>query len=89
MKKIAEWIQRIQTLGSKILRESSLLNCSDGAREEILNLSDSLRNICLVQGLASDRIQTIFRSGNYRNFDEIAETALVEYSKISSNKKDR
>jgi len=29
--KIAEWIQRIQTLGSQF-RDSVLLNCSDGAR---------------------------------------------------------
>jgi hypothetical protein len=74
--KIAEWIQRIQTLGSQF-RESALLNFSDGAREGILQLSDRLRNICFVQGLASDRIQTIVRSRNYCNFDEIVETALV------------
>jgi hypothetical protein len=81
--KTADWIQRIQTLGSQF-RESALLNCSDGAREGILDLSDRLRNICFVQGLASDRIQTIVRSRNYRNFDEIAETALVEESAITS-----
>jgi hypothetical protein len=46
-----------------------------------LDLSDRLRNICFVQGLGSDRIQTIVRS---RNFDEIAETALVEESAITS-----
>ena len=44
--KIAEWIQRIQTLGSQF-RQSALLNCSDVARECILDLSDRLRNICL------------------------------------------
>src|SRR5215469_16755284 len=81
--KIAEWIQRIQTLGSHF-RESALLDCSNGAREGILDLADRLRNICFVQGLASDRIQTIVRSRNYRNFDEIAETALVEESAITS-----
>jgi hypothetical protein len=75
--KIADWIQKIQTLGSQF-REAALLNCSDGAREGILDLSDRLRNICVVQGLVSDRIQTIVRSRKYRNFDEIAETALVE-----------
>ena len=47
-------------------------------------MSDRLRNICFVQGLASDRIQTIVRSRNYCNFDEIAETALVEESAIIS-----
>ena len=51
VEKIAEWIQRIQALGSQF-RESALLNCSDGARESILDLSDRLRNICFVQGLA-------------------------------------
>ena len=37
-----------------------------------------------MQGLTSDHIQTIVRSRNYRNFDEIAETALVEESAIAS-----
>ena len=81
--KVAEWIQRIQLLESQF-REAALLNCSEGAREGILDLSDRLRNICFVQGLGSDRIQTIVRSRNYRNFDEIAETALVEESAITS-----
>lgn len=53
-----------------------------------MDLSDRLRNICFVQGLASDHIQIIVRSRNYRNFDEIAETALVEESAITS-KQDR
>jgi len=64
--------------------ESALLKCIDGVREGILDLSDRLRNICFVQGLASDRIQTIVRSRNYCNFDEITETALVEESTITS-----
>ena len=81
--RITDWIQRIQTLGSQF-RESALLNCSEGAREGILDLADRLRNICFVQGLTSDRIQTIVRSRNFQNFDEIAETALVEESAIAS-----
>ena len=80
--KIAAWIQRIQTLGSQFC-EFALLNCSDGAQEGILDLSYRLRNI-FVQGLASDHIQTIVWSRNYRNFDEITETALVEESAITS-----
>ena len=32
----------------------------------------------------SDRIQTIVRSRNFLNFDEIAETALVEESAVAS-----
>jgi hypothetical protein len=81
--RVTDWIQRVQTLGSQF-REAALLNCSDGAREGILDLSDRLRNICFVQGLASDRIQTIVRSRNFQNFDEIAETALVEESALAS-----
>jgi hypothetical protein len=49
-----------------------------------LDLSDRLRNIYFIQGLACDRIQTIVRSRNYQNFDEIPETALVEESAIAS-----
>jgi hypothetical protein len=37
-----------------------------------------------VQGLYSDRIQTIVRSRNHDNFDKIAETALEEESAIIS-----
>jgi hypothetical protein len=80
---VADWVHRIQALGSRFC-ETALLNCSEGAREGILDLSDRLRNICFVQGFASDRIQTIVRSRNFQNFDEIAETALVEESAISS-----
>lgn len=81
--KVAEWIQRIQLLGSQF-REAALLDSREEAREGILDLSDRLRNIFFVQGLTSGRIQTIVRSRNYRNFDEIAETALVEESAIAS-----
>lgn len=80
---VTDWIQRIQTLGSQF-REAALLNCRDSAREGILDLADRLRNICFVQGLASDRIQTIVRSRNYQTFDDIAETALSEESAIAS-----
>ena len=41
-----------------------------------------------MQDLASDGIRKIVRSRNYRNFDEIAKTALVEESAITS-KQDR
>jgi len=50
----------------------------------IVALADKLRNICFVQGIFSDRIQTIVRSRNGRTFDEIAETALEEESAIFS-----
>lgn len=85
--RVTDWVQKIQTLGSQF-REAALLHCSEGAREGILDLSDRLRNICFVQGLVSDRIQTTVRSRNYQSFDEIAETALVEESAIAS-KQDR
>jgi hypothetical protein len=74
---VTDWIHKIQNLGSQF-REAALLNCNDGAREGILDLADQLRNICFIQGLASDRIQTTVRRHNYQNFDEIAETALAE-----------
>jgi hypothetical protein len=73
--RVTDWIQRVQTLGSQF-REAPLLNCSYGAREG--RPVYRLRNIYFVQGLASDRIQNIVRSRNYQNFDEIAETVLVE-----------
>jgi hypothetical protein len=84
---VTDWIQRIQKLGSQF-REAALLNCSEEAREGILDLSDRLRNICFIQGLASNRIQTIVQSRNYQHFDEVAEMALVEESAITS-KQDR
>lgn len=74
---MTDWIQKIQTLGSQF-REAALLNCSNGAREGILDLSDRVRNICFIQGLASNRIQAIVQSQNYKNFDIMAEAALVE-----------
>jgi hypothetical protein len=80
---VSEGIQKIQMLGSKF-RESALSNCNDDERAGILNLSDRLRNICFTQGLYSDRIQTIVRSRNQDNFDDIAETALEEESEIVS-----
>lgn len=46
----------------------------------IVALTDRLRNICFVQGIFSDRTQTIFRDRNGELFDEIAETALKEES---------
>lgn len=84
---MTDWIHKIQTLGSR-LREAALLNCSEGARDGILDLSDHLRNICFIQGPASGLIQTIVRSRNYQHSDEIAETAIVAESAIAS-KQDR
>ena len=58
-------------------------DCEQDKRAGILTLADRLRNI-FVQGLYSDRIQTIVRSRNYSSFDDIAETALEEESAIFS-----
>jgi hypothetical protein len=80
---VSEWIQRVQKLGSKF-REAALQDCEQEERAGILTLADKLRNICFIQGLYSDRIQTIVRSRNHANFDEIAETALEEESAIVS-----
>jgi hypothetical protein len=43
IEKVSEWIQKIQTLGPEF-REAALLNCTEGATEGILDLSDKLRN---------------------------------------------
>jgi hypothetical protein len=80
---ISGWIQRVQALGSEF-REAALKDCTQAERAGILTLSDRLRNICFTQGLHSDRIQTIVRSRNQDDFDEIAETALEEESAIFS-----
>ena len=63
--RVTDWIHKIQTLGAQF-REAALLNCNEGAREGILDLADGLCSICFIQGLASDRIQTIVRSCNYQ-----------------------
>ena len=80
---ISEWIQNIQRLSSKF-REAALQDCEDDERIGIVALADKLRNICFVQGISSDRVQTIVRSRNASTFDEIAETALEEESAIFS-----
>jgi hypothetical protein len=80
---VSDWIQRVQKLGSKF-REAALQDCEPEERAGVLTLTDKLRNICFIQGLYSDRIQTIVRSKHHANFDEIAETALEEESAIVS-----
>jgi len=82
---VSEWIQRVQKLGSKF-REAALQDCEQDERAGILTLADKLRSICFVQGLYSDRIQTIVSSRNHTSFHEIAETALEEASAIFSKK---
>ena len=59
--RVAVWIHKFQNMGSQF-REVALVNCRGGAREVILDLYDRLGNICFIQALASDRIQTIVRS---------------------------
>ena len=63
------------------------MDCSMEERAGLLTLADRLRNICFVQGLYSNRIQTIVRSRNNDNFDEIAETAQEEESVISKQER--
>jgi hypothetical protein len=77
---VSEWIQNIQRLSSKF-GEAALQDCEDDERIGIVALADKLRNICFVQGVSSDRIQTIVRSRNGNTFDE---TALEEESAIFS-----
>jgi hypothetical protein len=73
----------VQKLGSKF-REAALQDWEQDERAGILALAEKLRNICFLQGLYSDRIQTIVRSRNHASFDDIAETALGEESAIFS-----
>jgi hypothetical protein len=80
---VLEWIRRVQKFGSKF-REAALQDCEQDWKTGILTLADKLRNICFVQGLYSDRIQTIVRSRNHASFDDIAETALEEESALFS-----
>jgi hypothetical protein len=80
---VSGWIQTVQRLSSKF-REAALQDCEEDERVGIVALADKLRNICFVQGIVSDRIQTIVRSRNSDTFDEIAETALEEESAIYS-----
>ena len=80
---VPELIQHIQKLGSKF-REAVLQDCEQDERAGILTLADKLRNICFIQGLYSDTIQTIVRSRNHSNFDDIAETTLEKESAIFS-----
>ena len=58
---ISEWIQCVQKLGSKF-REATLQDCEQDERAGILTLADKLQNICFVQGLYSDRIQTLYKT---------------------------
>jgi len=73
---------RVKRLGSKF-REAALKDCEQDETAGILTLADKLGNICFVQGLYSDRIQTMVRSRNYSSFGDIAETSLEEESAIS------
>ncbi|PSN52276.1 hypothetical protein C0J52_08311 [Blattella germanica] len=80
---VTAWIQRIQKLSSEF-REAALQDALDNEIDGMLKLSEKLRDIRFVQGLFSDRIQTIVRSRNHATFDRIAELALEEESAILS-----
>jgi len=80
---LSGWIRKIQRLFAK-LREAALQDSEDDERVGIAALADKLINICFVQGISSDRIQTIVHSRNGNTLDEIAETAFEEESKIFS-----
>lgn len=80
---VTQWIQKIQNMGSEF-RDSAMQDSSAEEAAGILKLSDRIRNICFVQGLYSDRIQTIVKSRNPGNFDDCAQLALEEESAIVS-----
>jgi hypothetical protein len=79
----SEWIQNIQRLSSKF-RGAALEDCEDDKRVGIVALAGKLRNICFVQGISSDRIQTIVHSRNGNTFNETADSALEDESAIFS-----
>jgi hypothetical protein len=65
---IFKWTQKIQAVGSKF-QEAALMHCTIEEIAGVLMLTDKLRNLCFMQGLYSDRIQTIVRSRNSDGFD--------------------
>jgi len=80
---VSEWIQNIQRISSKF-KEAVPQDCEDDEQIGIAALADKLRNICFVQGISSDRVQTTVQSRNTGTLDEIAETVLEEESAIFS-----
>jgi hypothetical protein len=78
-------------LGSQF-PEAWLLNCREVAQEGMLVLSDHFRNICFIQGLASEQIQMIVQSRKYQNFDKTAEewkSAVAYMQETLSQRSDR
>jgi hypothetical protein len=49
--------------------EVTLQDCENDECVGIVTLADKFRNICFMQGLSSDRIQTIVRNTNGNTFD--------------------
>jgi hypothetical protein len=83
MKAFPSGFKTFKVLHSKF-REAALQDCEDDGRVGIVTLADKLRKICFVQGISSDRTQTIVRSKNCNIFHEIVETALEKESTIFS-----
>ena len=72
----------MQKLDGKF-REAALQDYEQDEGAGIFTLAVKLRNICFLQGLYSDSIQTIV-SRKHSSFDDIAETAMEEESAIFS-----
>jgi hypothetical protein len=85
---ISEWIQNIQRLSSKF-KKAALQDCEDNGRVGFVALAYKLRNICFVQGISSDRLQTIFHSRNGNTSDETSETTLEDSAIFSKNERYR
>ena len=60
---LAKLEKKVENLQVSIMNKG---NVTMGALEGTPYLSDRLRNICFIRGLASDRIQTIVRNRKYR-----------------------
>jgi hypothetical protein len=88
MKSIPSGIKTFKALVQKF-RKAALQDCEDDEHVGIVALTDKLRNICFVQGLSSDRIQTIVLSRNDHAFDEIPQTDLEESAIFSEKERYR
>jgi hypothetical protein len=60
---IASWSSRIDTMQSEI-GEAAFRICGEDEVIGAMGLINHLAKACFVQGLANERIQTIFRSSN-------------------------
>ena len=74
---VNEWIQRIQKMRARV-REGAMLACNDLEKPGVEFFLEYMTKLCCINGLVNDKIQTIIKSRNLHNLNEIAEVALSE-----------